>query len=325
MNTLYNVLVVGGTGLVGKNLIKILIEKEFPYNRIISTKSNNTKDKLVIKDKEIELVNLEESAFEDIDICFICASNELALKWGNYAKEKCKFVIDNSSAFRMDSSVPLIIPEINKDRINSNLISNPNCSTIQSLLVINEIKKLYSINKIIYSTYQSCSGGGKEELNELSLSYAKKCDLYSYALCDTCISQIGEIDDSRFSKEEIKMINETKKILFDYSLNIHASCIRVPVSYCHGVFIYIETKEKVDVEKIIELINSSDRLIYKKDNEILYFQEAYQSEKVVVGRIKKDLDNDCALSLFCVADNLKVGAAFNAYKIAKVLIDENYL
>lgn len=325
MDTLYNVLVIGGTGLVGKNLIEILIEKKFPYNSIISSKSNNTKDKLVINEKEIELVNLDEKAFENIDICFMCANNEIALKWGMYAKEKCKFVIDNSSAFRMDSNIPLIIPEINKDKINYNLISNPNCSTIQSLLVINEIRKLYSINKIIYSTYQSCSGGGKEELNELSLSHVKKCNLYSCCLCDTCISQIGEIDDTRFSKEETKMINETKKILNDYSLNIHASCIRVPVSYCHGVFIYFEIKEKVEIEKIIDLINSSERLIYKKDNEILYYQEAYQSEKVIVGRIKKDLDNERAFSLFCVADNLKVGAAFNAYNIAKVLIDENYI
>ncbi len=323
MSTLYNVLVIGGTGLVGKSLIKILLDKQFPYKKIVSTKSNKTSEDLIIDNNRIELINLNKNSFFNIDICFICASNEVALKWGEYARKKCKYVIDNSSAFRMNFNVPLIIPEINKDKINSNFISNPNCSTIQSLLVINEIKKLYTIDKIIYSTYQSCSGGGKEELNELSLSHAKKCNLYSQCLCETCISQIGEIDSSRFSNEEIKMINETKKILDDYSINVHASCIRVPVSYCHGVFIYVETKEKVNINQIIDLINSSDRLVYKNDNEILYFQDAYQSEKVIVGRVKKDLDNDYAFSLFCVADNLKVGAALNAYNIAKVLINED--
>ena len=323
MNALYNVLVIGGTGLVGKCLIKILLDKEFPFNKIVSTKSQKTKEKLIINNKNIDLIDLDEEAFNGIDICFMCSTNEVALKWGKYAKEKCKYVIDNSSIFRLDFDVPLIIPEINKDKIFSNFISNPNCSTIQSLLVINEIKKMFTIKRIIYSTYQSCSGGGKDELNELSLSYAKKCNLYSYSLCDTCISQIGEIDDSRFSNEEKKMINETKKILDDYSINIHASCIRVPVSYCHGVFIYIETKEKVKIEDVVNLISSSKRLIYKKDNEILYYQEAYQSEKVIVGRVKKDLDNEHAFSLFCVADNLKVGAALNAYNIAKVLIDED--
>ena len=323
MTNLYNVLVVGGTGLVGKKLIEILIENNFPFNRIRYTKSEYSSRSLIIKNIEIEEVELNNYCFDDIDFCFLCSTSEVSSKWGNIAKAKCKYVIDNSSTFRMDKDVPLIIPEINFESINSSLISNPNCSTIQSLLVLNEIKKTYKINKIIYSTYQSCSGGGKEELIELSKSYDKVSSIYSELLCDTCISQIGEINDTRFSLEELKMINETKKIFNDYTLEVHASCIRVPVSYCHGVFIYLEVDKEVDVNKIINLIKNSERLEYKKDNEILYFQEAYQKDKVLVGRIKKDLTNPKAFSLFCVADNLRVGAAFNAYNIALHLIRRN--
>ena len=325
MNTLYNVLVVGGTGLVGRKLIEILLDKNFPINQLISSKSDNTKEDLIINDRKIDLFKLDEKLFDNIDFCFFCSSNEVSLKWGEIAKKKCKYVIDNSSCYRKDKNTPLIIPEINKDKINSNFISNPNCSTIQSLLVLNEIKKKYKIEKIIYSTYQSCSGGGKEELKELLMSRNKLSSIYSNYLCDTCISQIGNVDDSHFSLEEIKMINETKKILDDYKINVHASCIRVPVSYCHGVFIYVEVKEKVDINDVIDFIRQSNNLVYIKDNEIIYFQDAYDSEKVLVGRVKKDLVNDHAFSLFCVADNLKVGAAFNAYNIAKVLIDENYI
>ena len=213
MEPLYNVLVVGGSGLVGNKLIEILIEKEFPFSSIKYTKSSKEGSNLFVNGVEVELIALNEKSFDDIDFCFFCSTSEVSSIYGKLAKEKCKYVIDNSSYFRMDKDVPLIIPEINFSSINSSLIANPNCSTIQSLLVIDAIRKQYSLKKIIYSTYQSCSGGGKEELKELNKSFSKISNIYSELLCDTCISQIGIIDDSGFSLEEIKMINETKRFL----------------------------------------------------------------------------------------------------------------
>lgn len=325
MEPLYDILVIGGSGLVGRKLIELLIENKFPFKTIKSTLSRSlVNNKLIVKNYEVELVSLDkEEVFDNVDFCFFCSTAEISKKYVYKAKEKCKYVIDNSSCFRMNNDVPLIVPEINFKDINSNLISNPNCSTIQSVLVLDQIRKEYEINKIIYSTYQSCSGGGKEELNELINSYYNKNKLYSHNLCDTCISQIGEINETRFSLEELKMINETKKVLNDYSLNIHASCVRVPVNYCHGVFIYIEVTQEVNIDRIIELIKEAPRLKYVNDNEILYFQEAYEKDHVLVGRLKKDITNPHAFSLFCVGDNLRVGAAFNAYNIAIKLIGEN--
>jgi aspartate-semialdehyde dehydrogenase len=320
MDTLYNVLVIGGTGLVGRQLLELLIVNKFPYKNIKATHSNNNLNKIQVNGEEIDILPLNENVFKDIDICFFCSTSEISSRWGKYAHSICKYVIDNSSCFRMDKDVSLIVPEINFDKCESTYVCNPNCSTIQSVLVLDQIRKRYKINKVIYSTYQSCSGGGKEELKELNQSYDKICNIYSQYLCDTCISQIGEITSNGFSLEELKMINETKKILDDYKLEVHASCIRVPVSYCHGVFIYVEVDENVNVDNIIQLIKESNRLVYKPDNEILYFQEAYRNDKVLVGRVKKDLVNNKAFSIFCVADNLRVGAAYNAYNIALNLI-----
>lgn len=321
MKRLYNVLVIGSTGLVGSELINLLT-KEFPLNELRLVSSDNSVDKkIVINKKEYIIQKLEKSIFENIDFCFFCSNSEVSKKWAKYASSKCKYVIDNSSYFRMDDNVSLIIPEVNFNEIKTNLISNPNCSTIQALLVINEIKKKYKIKRIIYSTYQACSGGGKKELFELIKSRNKGYhSIYHYPLSDTCISLINELEENQFSKEENKMINETKKILNDSSISIHASCIRVPVPYCHGVFIYLEVEEDVEIKKIENLLKSNERLIYKEGNEILYFQDAYQTNKVLVGRLKKDINYLNAFSLFCVGDNLLVGAAYNAYNIALNLI-----
>lgn len=321
MSVLYNVLVVGATGLVGQRLIEILLDKEFPINNLVLSASDNSIGRVLrIRGKDYSLKKTNEEVFDNIDICFFCSNALVSEKWGMIAKEKCKYVIDNSSYFRMDKDVPLIIPEINFNSCNSNYISNPNCSTIQALLVINEIRKLFKINRIIYSTYQSCSGGGRRELIELLSSYSHNSKkIFDHYLCDTCISNIGEIKDNHFSSEEIKMINETKKILKDYKLEVHASCIRVPVPYCHGVFIYLETDSEIDLDKVINQFNKSPRVLYK-DSGFIYFQDAYYSEKVIVGRLKKDFDKPNAMSLFCVGDNLHVGAALNAYNIALYLI-----
>lgn len=324
MKDTYNVLIVGATGLVGKTLIEILIEKNFPFKEIKGTKGHTyTKDKLFVKNQKINIYELNENIFDDIDFCFFCSTNEVSRAYGKIAKRKCKYVIDNSSYYRMNNDVPLIVPSVNFSSINSSFISNPNCSTIQAVLVINEIKKLYKIKRIIYSTYQSCSGGGKEELIELKNSFLNKNKKYSNLLCDTCISQIGEINNQGYSTEELKMINETKKIFKDDKIYVHANCIRVPVKFCHGVFIYLECDKKINKEVIIDQLKKSDRLEYIEDNEILFFQDAYQKDKVLVGRVREDIDNECALSLFCVADNLRIGAALNAYEILERLMNDD--
>lgn len=322
MKNVYNLLIVGGTGLVGRELIEILLKKGFPFSEIKISNSTLEKGNIEILNRDFQVYPLNEEVFEDVDICFFCSTSEVSEKWCIYAKEKCKYVIDNSSFFRMRDNVPLIIPEINLIDINNRLISNPNCSTIQSLLVLNEIRKEYRLNKVIYSTYQSCSGGGKSELEELNNSRLKISNIYDHYLCDTCISQIGSIDEEGYSQEELKMINETKKILKLPFLEVHANCIRVPVNYCHGVFIYVEVDKEVSKNKVIDLIKGSNRLEFIEDNKIIYFQKACKSEKVLVGRVKVDKYKKNCFSLFCVADNLYVGAAYNAYHIALNLIGE---
>ena len=324
MDTYCNVLIVGATGLVGQRLLEILIDKKFPINNLkLVASASSVGRKLVIKDKEYIVEELNERSFDDIDFCFFCSNATVSKEWGNIASKKCKYVIDNSSAYRMKRDVPLVIPEINYPKENFKYMANPNCSIIQSLLVINEISKVYKINRIIYSTYQSCSGGGRKELFELFSSRdSKEKKLFDYYLCDTCLSHIGELYENQYSSEEFKMINETKKILDDYKIEVHASCIRVPVPYCHGVFIYLEINEDVDLNLIVNQFHKSNRISYIEDK-LMYFQEAYNSEKVIVGKLKKDLDKNNALSLFCIGDNLHVGAAYNAYNIALYILRDN--
>lgn len=314
MNTKYKVLVVGGTGLVGRKLIKILFENNFPLDNLIVT-SRSYKE-IEILDKKIKVVPLSKEVFEDIDICFFTSPSGVSKEYVPYALTKCKLVIDNSSFFRFNEESNLIIPEINLDEIKGKLISNPNCSTIQACLVLNEISKICTIKKIVYSTYQSCSGGGQGLLNELNSNLKFR---------NTCISNIGSVNQRGYSEEEMKLINETQKIL-NKDIEIHSNCIRVPVPYCHGVFIYLECEKEVKIDEIKSELSKTNRIELVDNQEIMYFQKSYDSEKVRVGKIKKDLFNNKAFSLFCVADNLTVGAAYNAYKIACEILrrkDEN--
>lgn len=310
MNTKYRVLVVGGTGLVGRKLLELLIKNNFPISDLIVT--SRSYKQMEIDNRKIQVVPLTKDVFDGIDICFFTSPSDVSKDYVPYALTKCKWVIDNSSYFRMKEESNLIIPEVNFDQIKSNLISNPNCSTIQSCLVLNEIGKYYSFKKIIYSTYQSCSGGGQKLLSLLD------SDL---KLRNTCLTNIGEINNDGYSDEEIKLINETRKIL-SKDIEIHSNCIRVPVSYCHGVFIYVKCDREVDVTFIKNIISKSERLELLSNKEIIYFQDSYGNERVRVGKIKKDIFNKNAFSLFCVADNLMVGAAYNAYLIAVKLIGE---
>ena len=249
---------------------------------------------------------MNKDVFEDIDLCFFTTPSSVSKEYVPYALSKCKWVIDNSSYFRLKEESNLIIPEINFNRINSNLISNPNCSTIQACLALEEIGKFYSLNKIIYSSYQSCSGGGYKLLSQLENDQVLK---------NTCLSNIGDINKDGYSEEEMKLIEETRKI-FSKDIDIHSNCIRVPISYCHGLFIYVECDREVDVSFLKEIVNNSNRLVLIDNKDIMYFQDSYDSEKVMVGKIKKDIFNKNAFSMFCVADNLMVGAAYNAYQIA---------
>ena len=319
-----NLGIVGVSGVVGSKILEVLEEYGLLFNNVRFFASSKNKGKIVkFQNKEIEIEELNEDSFKGLDIVLFATPNEISSKYCLIAEKEGAIVIDNSSAFRLDKDIPLIVPSINMDSFYSSkrrIIANPNCSTIQSVIVLNEINKANKINRIIYTTYQSISGAGKKAMDDYLFD---KNEYFNLNIKKTCIPLIGDLLDNNYSSEELKMINETKKIFNDDSLKIHATCIRVPVLYCHGVSIYIECENKVNLEEIKKQLAMSQNIVIIDDNQLNLYPSsliAKDNDLVFVGRIRNDLDNKYALSLYCVSDNLRIGAASNVCMILRNLI-----
>lgn len=333
MTKKYNVAVVGATGAVGQKMIETLQRRNFPINKLTLLASAKSAGKMLnFKDELIAVEELTENSFEGIDIALFSAGGSISEKYAPYAVKSGVVVIDNTSHFRMKEDVPLVVPEINPEDIlnHRGIIANPNCSTIQMVLSLKPILDNYGLKKVIVSTYQAVSGTGKkaiEELKEQSSAFLNKekytPKVYPHAISFNLIPQIDTFEENGFTKEEMKMINETKKILHDEQIQVNATCVRVPVFVGHSESVYIETEKDINTQELRSLWEKFDGLKVIDDPKEQLYPMPRNSEGVydtMVGRLRKDVHNANAASFWVVSDNLLKGAALNAVQIAEKLI-----
>lgn len=320
--------IVGATGLVGKVMKEVLLERKFPVSELIPVASSKSVgSKIKFGTKEYEVVDIETAIEMKPDIALFSAGADVSKKYAEKFAQNGTCVIDNSSAWRMDPSKKLVIPEINgKSLTNKDLIiANPNCSTIQMLMVLYPLHVKYGIERIIVSTYQSVSGSGVKALEQMdNESKGIKGDMkYAYPIYKNCIPQCDDFTENGYTKEEMKLVNETHKIFDDYNIKISATAVRVPVSGGHSESVNIEFKKDYKLSEIFEILNQTPGVILKDDvSNLQYPMPLFSANKdeVFVGRIRNDLSNPKAVNLWIVADNLRKGAATNAVQIAELFV-----
>ena len=328
----YKLALVGATGLVGRTALKILEEKNLPnfeYTLFSSSKSAGTTLNFFTTNYIVQ--ELKEDSFDiGFDFAIFSAGGEISKHFAPIAASKGCIVIDNSNAFRMDDDVPLIVPEVNFQDIipHHNIIANPNCSTIQAVVALKPLDDNFKIKRIVYSTYQAVSGAGKLGLEDLE-NGRKKLDKplvkFPHPIYDNCLPHIDIFLLNRYTKEEMKMINETRKILGHPHLPITATTVRVPVSNCHGESINIEFEKEVSVDKATSILKNAPGIIVEdnpSNNLYPLASTAKGHDEVFVGRIRKDFSVKNGLNMWVVADNLRKGAASNAIQIMERMIQE---
>jgi aspartate-semialdehyde dehydrogenase len=327
----YNIAVVGATGMVGRKFIEVLSEKKFPISNIYffaSSKSAGKKVSFLGNDFTVEELKEDNIKNKKIDIALFSAGGDVSKEYAPIFAKYNSVVIDNSSAWRMDPEVPLVVPEVNPEdiKLNKGIIANPNCSTIQAVVALKPLYDAYGINRIVYSTYQAVSGAGVGGYNDLVEGYKgvapKK---FPYPIAGNVLPHIDVFLDNGYTKEEIKMVDETRKILHDNTLRITATTARVPVVYGHSESINVELKKEFNIDDIFNLYKSSNGVILQDDVKNLVYPmpiNAAGTDEVYVGRIRRDFSLDNGLNLWVVADNIRKGAASNAVQIAEYMIKE---
>ena len=324
----YKLAIVGATGLVGRTALKVLEERNLPnfeYKLFCSKKSAGTK--INFMGKEYIANELTETSFDEgFDFAIFSAGGETSKKFAPIAASKGCIVIDNSSYWRMHEDVPLVVPEVNPKEIqkNTGIIANPNCSTIQAVVPLKPLHDRYKIKRIVYSTYQAVSGAGKNGLEDL-LSNASYQDLkkFPHPIHNNCLPHIDVFMEDGYTKEEHKMIDETKKILGDSSIRITATTVRVPVENCHGESINVEFENDFDLEDVKNILKNSEGVILYDDPENNIYPLASVAngrDEVFVGRLRRDYSQANTLNFWCVADNIRKGAATNAIQIMEKMI-----
>lgn len=319
----YNVAVAGASGMVGSKVLEILEERDFPINKIVGLGSaRSAGEKFTFKGQEYEYQELTEDSFDDIDFVFMAAGGAVSEVYAPIAASKGARVIDNSSFFRMDEGIPLVIPEVNPDTIkeDSMIIANPNCSTIQSIVALKPLYDAFGIKRIVYNTYQSVSGSGVAGVRDLKEG---TCDNYPYSITRNCLPHIDDFTENGYTKEEMKMIDETKKILGDDSIAITATTVRVPIENSHAVSMNIEFKKEFDLDQVFQVLKNAPGIVVKDDLANLQYplaEDTNGKDEVYVGRIRRDFSVDNGINLWCMADNIRKGAATNSVQIAELLI-----
>ena len=324
---MYNVAIVGATGNVGRIFLEILEERNFPVKELYLFASKRSAGKtLKFKGEDVLVEELCEANIENkkIDFALFSAGGSVSLEFAPIFAKHGAVVIDNSSAWRMNKEVPLVVPEVNPEDVkwHKGIIANPNCSTIQAMVALKPLYDKYGIKRIVYSTYQAVSGAGIQGILDLQEGTTKK---FPYPILGNVIPHIDVFLDNGYTKEEIKMIEETKKILHDDNLRITATTVRVPVLNAHSESINVELNSEFELENVIDLFNSSKGIIVHDDVENLKYPtplELSGKDEVFVGRIRRDFSLDNGLNLWVVADNIRKGAALNAIQIAEILINE---
>ncbi len=336
----YDVAVLGATGAVGKTMLEVLAEREFPVNKVFALASERSAgDTVSFGRKELTVQNVDEFDWSQVQIGLFSAGGSVSEKWAPIAAEAGVVVIDNTSQFRYDKDIPLVVPEVNPDALygfrKRNIIANPNCSTIQMMVALKPIYDAVGIERINVATYQAVSGTGKDAMDELARQTAAllnfqdaKCEVYPKQIAFNCLPHIDVFQDNGYTKEEMKMVWETRKILGNEQIQVNPTAVRVPVFYGHSEAIHIETREKISAEAARELLRAMPGVVVMDDrNDGGYptaVTEAAGKDAVFVGRIREDISHPRGLDLWVVADNVRKGAATNSIQIAETLVREHF-
>ena len=323
--------ILGATGAVGRQMIDCLIEQEIPVDDLVLLASKKSAGQIIrFKDKDYEVKEVNHDSFKGLNVVLGASSNEVAKQYKDDIVKAGAVFIDNSSAFRMDDDVPLIVPEINGNdaKKHKGVISNPNCSTIITLMAINAINKLSKVKVMIASTYQAVSGAGKggiDELNNEINDIGYKPSVFPYAIAYNCIPCIGSLKDNLYTSEEMKMENEGKKILHNDDLRVTCTCVRVPVLRSHCISVSLKCERPLSVSEVREALSKEKGVILYDDvldNKYPMPLVTSNQDKVYVGRIREDRVLEGGISLFCSGDQIRKGAASNAVQIIKCLYED---
>ena len=323
--------ILGATGAVGRQMLDCLIEQEIPVDDLVLLASKKSAGQIIkFKDKDYEVKEVNHDSFKGLDVVLGASSNEVAKQYKDDVVKAGAVFIDNSSAFRMDDDVPLIVPEINGSDVKKHkgVISNPNCSTIITLMAINAINKLSKVKVMIASTYQAVSGAGKggiDELNNEINDIDYKPSVFPYTIAYNCIPCIGSLKDNLYTSEEMKMENEGKKILHNDDLRVTCTCVRVPVLRSHCISVSLKCEGALSVNEVKEALSKEDGVILYDDvldNKYPMPLVTSDQDKVYVGRIREDRVLEGGISLFCSGDQIRKGAASNAVGIIKCLYED---
>lgn len=339
---LFNIAVVGATGAVGEQIIRLLEQRNFPIKELkLLSSARSAGVKIPFKGEEVTVQEATPDSFEGVDIALFSAGGDVTKALAPHAVKAGAICIDNTSAYRMDPDTPLVVPEVNVDKINEHkgIIANPNCSTIQMVATLKPLYDRYGISRIIVSTYQAVSGAGAKAIDEM-LRQSKEVlagndanpDILpvgslpvKHQIAFNAIPQIDKFLDNGFTNEEMKMILETKKIMGDESLEVTATCVRIPVVYGHSESVYVELKEDFDVEEVKTLLANAPGIVLvdnPAEQQYPLATDAAGKLETFVGRVRRDLSNPKALNMWIVSDNLLKGAAWNAVQIAEYIAIE---
>ena len=324
----YNVAIVGATGLVGSTFLQVLAERDFPIENLYLMASARSAGKEVeYRGEKVIVEELTENSFDKpIDFALFSAGGSTSLKFAPIAASKGCVVIDNSSAWRMDPTVPLVVPEVNPEAAfkHNGIIANPNCSTIQSVVPLKVLDEMYGIKRVVYSTYQAVSGSGIKGIEDLDKGLRGEAPTnYPYQIAFNCLPHIDVFLEDGYTKEEEKMVKETRKILEKPELRVTATCVRVPVRHGHSVSCNSEFEKAIDLNEIREVYKKTKGIVLQDDVANNIYPMAINAaghDEVYVGRIRRDESIENGLNLWIVADNIRKGAATNAVQIAELLI-----
>ena len=329
----YNVAIVGATGLVGQTFLKVLKERNFPVEKLYLYASARSAGKTVnFVGKDYTVIELkDENIKDDIDVALFSAGGSMSKEYAPKFKAKGAIVVDNSSAWRMEKDIPLVVPEANPEALDGHngIIANPNCSTIQVMPVLKVLSDKYGLKRVIYSTYQAVAGSGQKGIDDLEANLkGEPSKNYPHQIAFNLLPHIDSFLDNGYTKEEMKMVEETRKILGLPDLKVTATCVRVPVKMGHEVSVNVELEKSFDLKDVFKAFEEKEGVVVKDDvSKNVYPMpiEAEDTDEVYVGRIRRDESVENGLNLWVVADNIRKGAATNTIQIAETLIKKGVI
>ncbi|MGL6105258.1 aspartate-semialdehyde dehydrogenase [Romboutsia sp.] len=326
-----NLAIVGATGMVGRTFLKVLEERQFPIDNLyLFSSAKSAGSNVSFNGKDYIVEELTEQVFDrDIQIALFSAGGEISAQFAPIAASKGVIVVDNSSHWRMESEVPLVVPEVNPEAVKAHkgIIANPNCSTIQAVVPLRPLNDKYKIKRIVYSTYQAVSGSGVRGIQDLETGVEGGANsFYPHPIAFNCLPHIDVFTDNGYTKEELKMINETMKIFNNYNMKVTATTVRVPVKNSHSESINIEFENPFELEDVVNELKNANGVVVVDNPQANEYPTAIScdgKDEVFVGRIRRDFSIDNGLNIWVVADNIRKGAATNAVQIAELLLAYN--